>query len=163
LVNPSWSYKKVRQETALALKKAKAKGERRQNSVYKHFVNWYVTKYSKHFGSTPFNVYNNTGSHAGPDILVTKNGKPWTVTEVTNYKRTTNMTNKRFLRYIANLSRFKCYRLLVLSFPDNLQYANYSYHKNLIQPKSQKDRIQLAENCLKQHHIDFIYCMFTTP
>jgi len=125
-------------------------GERRQTKVYNFLANWY-SSYPEYV------VYNNSRNHAGPDFLITKSGKPFAVIEVTNYQQSSNMTNHRLLRYIANMTRYKCYRLLVLSYPENLRYANYSYRKNLIQPKSDSERIRVAERLLAKHGINVSY------
>jgi hypothetical protein len=148
-MNPS-KRKLTPQEIRQKLEEAEIIGERRQTVWYNQLVNLFKK-------NSNFSVFNNQGSHAGPDILVKFEGRDYLCFEITNYKQSSSMTNKRFLRYIANLSKYNCDRQLVLSFPENLRYANYSYNKNLIQPKSELERIKLAENLLKKHHIHVFY------
>jgi len=151
-LNPS-KRKISPQEIRQKLEEAEIIGERRQTELYNWLVNFFKN-------DPDFNVFNNQGSHAGPDILVKLKGKDFMCIEVTNYKLSSNMPNSRLLRYISNLKRYDCYRVLVVSFPENFRYTNYPYKRNLKQPRSEQDRIKLTENLLKKHHIDIFYVGF---
>ena len=84
-----------------------------------------------------------------PDILVYKDGKLKSAWEITNYAKTSFMKWKRLYRYIKNLSKFECDKLLVVSYPENFRKV----HKG----KTEEYNIENTEKLLAKKGIFIVY------
>jgi hypothetical protein len=74
--------------------------------------------------SKGYSVYINPVYGVGVDVLVKKNGMPYTVIELTNYNKKSYLSFKDVKRYIANLNywdKYNAHKVLVVSFPENLK------------------------------------------
>ena len=58
--------------------------------------------------------------------------KPYLVIEATNYARTSYIGPSDIKRYIKNLTSYNCYRVIVVSFPENIKTNYEVFVKNNI-------------------------------
>ena len=85
------------------------------------------------------------------DIMVYRQGRKWSVWEVTNYRRTTFMPIIKLRNYIQNLVRSRFPRkYLVVDFPENLREA-------IDRSKSAEWNIKQAEKEITESGITLVY------
>lgn len=75
--------------------------------------------------SKGYSVYINPIDGIGVDILIRKNGMPYTVIELTNYGKTSYLSFKDVRRYVNNLNfwdKYNALKVIVISFPENLKH-----------------------------------------
>ena len=74
-----------------------------------------------------FCVYINPVDEVGVDVLITKNGIPYTVIELTNYGKNSYISYSDVQRYIKSLNqwdKYGCFKVIVVSFARNLKHKN---------------------------------------
>jgi len=72
-----------------------------------------------------YSVYINPIDQEGVDVLVRKDGMPYTVFEFTNYSASTYLSFKDVNRYISNLNewdKYNAHKVMVVSFASNLKH-----------------------------------------
>lgn len=85
------------------------------------------------FPSPKYIIFLNPVDQEGIDILILKDGTPYTVIELTNYAKTSYLHSREIERYIENLKEWDqfypdIYKVLVVNHPENLK--NNSQWKN---------------------------------
>lgn len=86
---------------------------------------------------------------SSPDILIYRDGKLKSAWEITNYDKTSFMKWDRLYRYIKNLSKFDCDKILVVSYPENFRKVHSG--------KTEAYNIENTENLLAKKGIFVVY------
>jgi len=96
-----------------------------------------------------YTIVNRPGKKRGPDILVYKDGKRKSAWEITNYAKGSYMLYPRLYRYIKNLSKFDCDKILLVSYPDNFRHMHPD--------KTDEYNIEWTEKFLAKKRIFVVY------
>lgn len=84
----------------------------------------------KAFPSPKYLVFLNPVDQKGIDVLVLKDGTPYTVIELTNYQKTSFLHSKEIQRYIDNLNYWNkfypdIFKVMAVNHPENLKINPY--------------------------------------